>query len=84
MWELLENDEPSVSTAPSLFADPPEHLRPTGNKFLVFAVDDLGCASDELEQKGVPIIWRGKTLSPGVVLTAIRDLDGNLVHIVAH
>jgi hypothetical protein len=33
---------------------------------------------------GVPIIWRGKTLSPGIVSTAIRDFDGNFVHIVQH
>lgn len=44
-------------------------------------VADLERASDELESKGVPIIWRGKTLSPSIRSTAIRDLDGNFVHI---
>jgi catechol 2,3-dioxygenase-like lactoylglutathione lyase family enzyme len=82
--ELLQSDVPSVSTEPSLFADPPDHLLPTGNKFLVFAVEDLGHASDQLQQMGVPIIWRGKTLSPGIVSTAIRDFDGNFVHVVQH
>ena len=82
--EFLQYDEGSVTTEPSLFAEPPEHLRPRGNKFLVFTVADLERASDELESKGVPIIWRGKTLSPGVRSTAIRDLDGNFVHIVHH
>jgi hypothetical protein len=47
-----------VTTVPSLFAEPPEHLRPRGNKFLVFTVEDLDRASDELESKGVRIIWR--------------------------
>ena len=82
--EFLQYDDGSVATAPSLFADPPEHLRPRGNKFLVFTVEDLDRASDELESKGVPIIWRGKTLSPGIRSTAIRDLDDNFVHIVEH
>jgi catechol 2,3-dioxygenase-like lactoylglutathione lyase family enzyme len=82
--EFLQYDDGSVTTEPSLFAEPPEHLRPMGNKFLVFTVEDLERASDELESKGVPIIWRGKTLSPGVRSTAVRDLDGNFVHIVHH
>jgi catechol 2,3-dioxygenase-like lactoylglutathione lyase family enzyme len=82
--EFLQRNEPSVSTEPSLFADPPDHLLPAGNKFLVFRVDDLVLASDQLEQKGVPIIWREKTLAPGIVSTAIRDFDGNFVHIVQH
>ena len=82
--EFLQYDAGSVTTEPSLFAEPPEHLRPRGNKFLVFTVEDLERASDELENKGVPIIWREKTLSPGIRSTAIRDLDGNFVHIVHH
>ena len=82
--EFLQYDDGSVTTEPSLFAEPPEHLRPRGNKFLVFTVENLERAADELESKGVHIIWRGKTLSPGVRSTAIRDLDGNFVHIVQH
>jgi catechol 2,3-dioxygenase-like lactoylglutathione lyase family enzyme len=82
--EFLQYDDGSVTTEPSLFAEPPEHLRPRGNKFLVFTVENLERASDELESKGVHIIWRGKTLSPGIRSTAIRDLDGNFVHIVHH
>jgi catechol 2,3-dioxygenase-like lactoylglutathione lyase family enzyme len=38
--ELIQGDAPSVSTEPSLFADPPDHLLPIGNKFLVFAVEN--------------------------------------------
>jgi hypothetical protein len=67
-----------------LFPEPPEHLRPVGNKFLVFTVNDLDSASDQLEVKGVPIIWRDKTLAPGIRSTAIRDMDGNFVHIIDH
>jgi catechol 2,3-dioxygenase-like lactoylglutathione lyase family enzyme len=80
--ELIENDGPHLSTEPSLFADPPDHLVPTGNKFLVFAVEDLGLATVELQRKGVPIIWREKALAPGIVSTAVRDVEGNFVHIV--
>jgi catechol 2,3-dioxygenase-like lactoylglutathione lyase family enzyme len=82
--ELIEGDRPSVSTEPSLFADPPHHLLPTGNKFLVFAVEDLTRATDQLCDKGVPIIWRDKQLAPGIVSTAIRDVEDNFIHIVQH
>jgi catechol 2,3-dioxygenase-like lactoylglutathione lyase family enzyme len=82
--ELIEGDRPSVSTDPSLFADPPDHLLPTGNKFLVFAVEDIHRATDQLRDKGVPIIWRDKQLSPGILSTAIRDVEDNFIHIVQH
>lgn len=82
--ELIQGDAPSVSMEPSLFADPPDHLLPIGNKFLVFAVENLERASDQLQQRGVPIVWRSKTLAPGLLSTAIRDVEGNFVHIVAH
>jgi len=39
--ELIQGDGLTVSTEPSLCADPPHHLLPKGNKFLAFAVDDL-------------------------------------------
>jgi catechol 2,3-dioxygenase-like lactoylglutathione lyase family enzyme len=84
LLEFLQYDERSVTTVPSLFAEPPEHLRPVGNKFLVFKVNDLDNASDQLEAKGVPIIWRDKNLAPGIRSTAIRDIDGNFVHIIDH
>jgi len=80
--ELLECrlPEPTVRLA-ALFADPPLHVLPVGNKFLVFQVDDLAVASDEFEQLGVKILWREKELAPGWRSTAIRDMDGNLVNI---
>jgi len=82
--ELIEGDGPSVSTEPSLSADPPHHLLPTGNKFLVFAVEDLERATDQLRDKGLPIIWGEKQLAPGILSTAIRDVEDNFIHIVQH
>jgi hypothetical protein len=61
-----------------LCADPPHHLLPRGNKFLAFAVDDLQRATDQLRDKGVPIIWRDKQLAPGIRSTAIRDVEETL------
>jgi catechol 2,3-dioxygenase-like lactoylglutathione lyase family enzyme len=82
--ELIEGDGPTVSTEPSLCADPPHHLLPRGNKFLAFAVEDLARATDQLRDKGVPIIWRDKQLAPGIRSTAIRDVEDNFIHIIQH
>jgi len=64
-----------------LFADPPYHLLPVGNKILVFVVDDLSAATAEFEERGVTIVWREKELAPGWRSTAIRDMDGNLINV---
>jgi catechol 2,3-dioxygenase-like lactoylglutathione lyase family enzyme len=82
--ELIEGDGPTVSTEPSLCAEPPHHLLPKGNKFLAFAVEDLQSATDQLRDKGVPIIWHDKQLAPGIRSTAIRDVEDNFIHIVQH
>jgi catechol 2,3-dioxygenase-like lactoylglutathione lyase family enzyme len=82
--EPIEGDGPTVTTEPSLCADPPHHLLPKGNKFLAFAVEDLQRATDQLRDKGVPIIWRDKQLAPGIRSTAIRDVEDNFIHIVQH
>jgi hypothetical protein len=58
--------------------------RAKGNKFLAFAVEDLQRATDQLRDKGVPIIWRDKQLAPGIRSTAIRDVEDNFIHIVQH
>jgi catechol 2,3-dioxygenase-like lactoylglutathione lyase family enzyme len=79
--ELICGDQPSVPTIPSLFADPPAHLLPLGNKFLVFDVDDLAIAGAELMANGVQFVWQEKDLAPGFRSSAIRDLDGNFIHI---
>lgn len=64
-----------------LFADPPYHLLPVGNKILVFNVDDLCAATAEFEERGATIVWREKELAPGWRSTAIRDMDGNLINV---
>lgn len=74
-------DEPQIRLEP-LYADPPDHVLPIGNKFLVFEVEDLPKASAELEDLSVTFLWREKQLAPGWVATAIRDFDGNLINIV--
>jgi hypothetical protein len=66
-----------------LFADPPRHLLPVGNKFLVLQVDDLARASAELAERSVTFVWREKEKAPGFPATAIRDFDGNLINIMA-
>src|SRR3977135_3139669 len=76
--ELIEGDGLTGSPAPSPCADPPHHLLPKGNKFLAFAVEDLQRATDQLRDKGVPIIWCDKQLAPGIRSTAIRDFGDNL------
>jgi len=73
-------DEPAIRLE-ELFAEPPRHILPIGNKALVFDVADLAVASKELEDRSVSIVWREKELAPGWVATAIRDLDGNLINI---
>jgi catechol 2,3-dioxygenase-like lactoylglutathione lyase family enzyme len=80
--ELICSDEPSVPVVPSLFADPPDHLLPIGNKFLVFEVDDLAMAGDDLQANGVEFVWREKDLAPGFRSSAIRDVDRNFIHIL--
>jgi catechol 2,3-dioxygenase-like lactoylglutathione lyase family enzyme len=76
-WGLEEEPiRPAV-----LFADPPYHLLPVGNKILVFNVDDLSAATAEFDELGVTIVWREKELAPGWRSTAIRDMDGNLINV---
>jgi catechol 2,3-dioxygenase-like lactoylglutathione lyase family enzyme len=66
-----------------LFADPPRHVLPVGNKFLVLQVDDLARASAELAERSVTFVWRETEKAPGFPATAIRDFDGNLINIMA-
>jgi catechol 2,3-dioxygenase-like lactoylglutathione lyase family enzyme len=74
-------DEPQIRLEP-LHADPPGHVLPIGNKFLVFEVDDLAKASAELEELSVTFVWREKQIAPGFIATAVRDFDGNLINIL--
>ncbi|OMQ07986.1 VOC family protein [[Flexibacter] sp. ATCC 35103] len=66
----------------ALFAAPPAHLVPIGNKSLVLQVDDLAQASRELEAKGVEFVWREQNLIEGQMLCSmIKDIDGNKINI---
>lgn len=66
----------------AIFAAPPDHLLPIGNKTLILQVPDLSLATRELEEKGVTFEWKEMDLSGnGMRNTMIRDMDGNLVSI---
>lgn len=65
-----------------MFADSPLHLIPVGNKSIVFQVDDLAIASQELQQKGVEFVWRELYLAGDKMLCSmIKDIDGNKINI---
>lgn len=65
-----------------IFAAPPAHLVPIGNKSIVFQVDNLALASKELEAKGVEFVWREQNLVKGGMLCSmIKDVDGNKINI---
>ena len=66
---------------PDMFLDPPEHIRPIGNKALVFRVDDLAAVTARFRDLGVTIVWDQLDLGDGSVSTAIRDTDGNFVNV---
>jgi catechol 2,3-dioxygenase-like lactoylglutathione lyase family enzyme len=67
---------------PEMFANPPDHLLPVGNKTLVLKVKDLALATKELEEKGVEFAWKTLNLTEdGSPNTMIRDLDGNFISI---
>ncbi|MEH1166957.1 VOC family protein [Micromonospora sp. CPCC 205539] len=66
---------------PDMFLQPPEHVRPIGNKALVFRVDDLARATDRFRDLGVSIVWDQVDLGDGSVSTAIRDNDGNFINV---
>jgi catechol 2,3-dioxygenase-like lactoylglutathione lyase family enzyme len=66
---------------PDMFLDPPEHIRPIGNKALVFRVDDLAAATSRFQDLGVTLVWDQLDLGDGSVSTAIRDDDGNFINV---
>ena len=66
---------------PDMFLDPPEHIRPIGNKALVFRVDDLAAATSRFQELGVTLVWEQLDLGDGSVSTAIRDNDGNFINV---
>jgi hypothetical protein len=66
---------------PDMFLDPPEHIRPFGNKALVFRVNDLAQATNRFRDLGVTVVWDRLDLGDGSVSTAIRDSDGNFINV---
>ncbi|MET7950978.1 VOC family protein [Micromonospora sp. NPDC005324] len=64
-----------------MFLDPPDHVRPIGNKALVLRVDDLAQATSRFRELGVVIVWDQLDLGDGSVSTAIRDTDGNFINV---
>ncbi|MEU1414861.1 VOC family protein [Streptomyces sp. NPDC005731] len=66
---------------PELTAEPPAHVRPIGNKALVFRVEDLGSVTQTFRDLGVTIVWEQMDLGDGSISTAIRDNDGNLINV---
>lgn len=66
---------------PELQAEPPAHLRPIGAKTIVLETDDVSALVDELEAKGVTIVWRDLEAGELGPMSAIRDSEGNLITI---
>ncbi|WCT13272.1 VOC family protein [Mucilaginibacter jinjuensis] len=66
----------------AMFAPVPLHLIPIGNKAIVFQVEDLKKASEELAAKGIGFVWREHYLTDGGMLCSmIEDVDGNKINI---
>jgi len=67
-----------------MFANPPEHIRPVGNKAMILYVDDLSKTSEDLANKGVNFAFRELELNEdGLKSSVIRDVDGNFISIFA-
>ncbi len=65
-----------------MFANPPEHIRPVGNKAMILYVDDLSKTSEDLKNKGVDFAFRELELNnDGLISSVIRDVDGNFISI---
>ena len=65
-----------------IFAPVPLHLVVIGNKAIVFQVENIKIASDELAAKGVKFLWRERYLIGDKMLCSmIEDIDGNKINI---
>jgi len=65
-----------------MFAPAPLHLIPIGNKAIVFQVENIKIASDELAAKGLQFVWREIYLTQGGMLCSmIEDMDANKINI---
>jgi catechol 2,3-dioxygenase-like lactoylglutathione lyase family enzyme len=78
--ELLK--VPGGKKIEEMFAPVPLHLIPIGNKAIVFQVEDIKMASDELAAKGLAFVRREHYLTDGGMLSSmIEDMDGNKINI---
>lgn len=78
--ELLQVENPI--RVGELFADPPNHMKPIGNKALILYVDDLPAVTRSLEKKKVVFAFKEIILNDkGLKSTIIRDPDGNFISI---
>lgn len=79
--ELLE--APGRYRIDALFAEPPAHLLPVGNKAVVIETDDVAALTEDLEAKGVTVVWKNLDLGEAIGTgTAIRDSEDNLISFV--
>lgn len=72
--ELLQAG--TMVTVPALQVDSPQDPRVIGSKAITLETDDVQALLDELESKGVKIIWRDLQGTGG-----IHDSEGNLMTI---
>lgn len=66
---------------PELDAEPPRHVLPIGSKAIALQTDDVATTTEELEAKGVTILWKNMEFLDQGPVTAIRDSEGNLMTI---
>ena len=78
--ELLKSDQ--GFRIAEMFADPPAHILPVGNKALILYVEDLHETTVELETKNVSFAFKELALNDdGLKSTVIKDADGNFISI---
>ena len=73
---------PNANRIEELFLELPLHLNTIGNKSIVFQVEDVAVATEELAAKGVKFVYREQYLVEGAMFsTMIEDIDGNKINI---
>lgn len=65
-----------------MFAAPPAHIRPVGNKALIVYVDNLKETTLWLEEQNVDFAFKNLPLNDqGLTSTVIKDPDGNFISV---
>lgn len=78
---LIELISTGKAPRPSSLVEPPHHLEGAGFKAIVLRSDDLAQVTQELERKGVTLVWKEQVITDGIASTLIRDMDGNFINI---